>query len=395
MNQATELWVNRNDIRDSRVETRALEPLREGCVRVAIDRFGLTANNVSYAVAGDLIGYWGFFPAPDPWGKVPVWGCGDVVASNAPGIPAGERLWGFLPMADVVDLQPGRIRDDQFTDLAAHRQELPQLYNNYRRTNAEPRFLRDMEVERCLFFPLFFTSFVLYDYLKDNGFFGARQVVIGSVSSKTGYGLAQLLFDDPEVDVRVIGITAPANIPFVESLGCCDDLLPYGTETALDAAVPTAFVDMSGNRALTAALHHHFREKLLESCMVGATHWENRGSNGLTGDGSPGAALPGAKPKFFFAPSQIAKRNREWGPGAVMLKAGEASANLSKRLRESITIEWTRDARGLRALWSEMLDNRIPPSRGKWCRCDGRRRRSDGRPSVRGFVSRPPARPQR
>ena len=30
MNEATELWVNRNDIRDSRIETRALEPLREG-----------------------------------------------------------------------------------------------------------------------------------------------------------------------------------------------------------------------------------------------------------------------------------------------------------------------------------------------------------------------------
>lgn len=366
MQEATELWVNRNDIRDSRVEKRTLMPLSEGCVRVAIDMFGLTANNVSYAVAGDLIGYWGFFPAQNPWGKVPVWGCGNVVASNAPDIPVGERVSGFLPMANVVDLQPGRVRDDQFTDLAAHRQELPQLYNNYRRTNAEPEFLKALEVERCLFFPLFFTSYVLYDYLQDNGFFGARQVAIGSVSSKTGYGLARLLYADPEVDARVVGITAPANIPFVESLDCCDEVVPYGKESTLDAAVPTAFVDMSGNQALTSALHHHFRDNLVASCMVGATHWEKRGSHeGLPGEGSPGEALPGAKPQFFFAPTQIAKRNREWGAGAVMLKAGEASANLCKRLGESMTIEWTRDAQGLQALWSEMLDNRIPPGRGQ------------------------------
>ncbi len=366
MHESIEFRVNRNDLRDTHIERRALKPLRDGWVRVAIDRFGLTANNVSYAVAGDQIGYWGFFPADDAWGKVPVWGCGNVVASNCTGIPVGERLWGFLPMANAVDLQPGRIRDDQFTDVAAHRQALPQVYNNYRRTNAEPEFLRQLEVERCLFFPLFITSFVLYDYLQDNGFFGAQQVVVGSVSSKTGFGLAHLLYNDPEIDVRVVGITAPANVPFVESLGCCDEVLTYGNESALDAAVPTAFVDMSGNRALTAALHHHFADNLVESCMVGATHWESRGSGeGLPGEEKPGAALPGARPKFFFAPSQITKRNRDWGPGAVMLKAGEASAALSKRLLESTTVEWTRDVEGLQALWLEMLDNKVHPARGQ------------------------------
>src|SRR3712207_7802692 len=47
------------------------------------DRFGLTANNVTYAVMGDAIGYWSLFPASeDGWGRVPVWGYGDVVASD-------------------------------------------------------------------------------------------------------------------------------------------------------------------------------------------------------------------------------------------------------------------------------------------------------------------------
>ena len=32
-----------------------------------IEKFGLTSNNVSYAVSGDVIGYWGFYPAEDNW----------------------------------------------------------------------------------------------------------------------------------------------------------------------------------------------------------------------------------------------------------------------------------------------------------------------------------------
>ena len=38
--------------------------------------------------------------------------------------------------------------------------------------------------------PLFITSFMLADFLQDNAFFGARQVVVSSASSKTAYGTA-------------------------------------------------------------------------------------------------------------------------------------------------------------------------------------------------------------
>ena len=60
MTESTELWVDRKDFRDTRIVRRELPPLGAGQVRVAIDFFGLTANNVSYAVAGESIGYWGF-----------------------------------------------------------------------------------------------------------------------------------------------------------------------------------------------------------------------------------------------------------------------------------------------------------------------------------------------
>ena len=145
MTQCTELWVDRADPRRTTVVTRPVPAPGQGEVLVAIDKFGLTSNNVSYAVTGDLIGYWGYYPAEDNWGKVPVWGCAEVVASGCDQVPVGDRLWGFFPMASHAILQPGKVREDQFVDVAAHRQALPALYNGYRRTRAEPAFLQDME----------------------------------------------------------------------------------------------------------------------------------------------------------------------------------------------------------------------------------------------------------
>ena len=355
MTQSTELWVDRNNYRNTRIVNATLAAPGQGEVLVAIDRFGLTSNNVSYALSGDMIGYWGYYPAEGDWGKVPVWGCANVVASNCADVPVGERLWGFFPMASHAILRPGKVREDQFVDISEHRKALPTLYNGYRRTRAEPAFLQSMEVERCLLFPLFATSFVIYDYLVDNDFFGAQQVLIGSVSSKTGFGLAQMLHDDPQVTRRVIGLTSPGNVAFVERLGCCDELVTYGNEANIDTAVPAVYVDMSGDTKLQSVLHNLLGANMVASESVGATHWEARGA---TGD------LPGARPQFFFAPSQIGKRETDWGPGVVMMKAMIASAEVAKKVQGDLAVEWIRGADTLASAWSELLDNKVSPDRG-------------------------------
>jgi NADPH:quinone reductase-like Zn-dependent oxidoreductase len=355
MTQSTELWVDRKNLRNTRIVSSALPSLGEGEVLVAIDQFAVTSNNVSYAITGDTIGYWGYYPAEGNWGKVPVWGCANVIQSSCEDVPVGDRLFGFFPMASHAVLCPGRIREEQFVDVAEHRQALPALYNGYRRVRAEPEFLQAMEVERCLLFPLFVTSWLIYDYLLDNDFFGAKQVLIGSVSSKTGFALAEMLHDDPKLAQRIIGLTSPANVAFVERLGCCDEVVIYGEEAGIDAELPAAYVDMSGDARLTAALHHLLGENMVVSTMVGATHWEQRGDNG---------DLPGAKPTFFFAPAQIGKRDGEWGPGVAMMKAMTASANVARKVQDEMSVEWTRDTQGLASLWVDLLDNKVPPNRG-------------------------------
>lgn len=356
MGERTELWVNRKNLRETKIARLDQQPLEEGQIRVIIDKMGLTANNVSYALSGDLIGYWKYFPAEGEWGNVPGWAMGDVVESRSAAIAVGERLYGFFPMASEIVLEPGEVADDLFTDATPHRAGLPALYDQYSRTQCEPDYLRSLEDERCLLFPLFITSFVLYDFLIDNAFFGAQQIIIGSVSSKTGFGLAHLLKNDPDVGQQVIGITSPGNVGFVQSLNCCDRIVTYGDESAIDANLATAWVDMSGDGPLTNRLHHMLGENMVESCIVGATHWDaDRGRD---------KELPGAAPTFFFAPGHIAKRDAEWGQGEIWRRGSIAGAEIAESVSGRIAVERISGIVSVSAIWCDLLDNKVLPSRG-------------------------------
>ncbi|CAH0990662.1 hypothetical protein SIN8267_00756 [Sinobacterium norvegicum] len=355
MTQLIELNVHRNNIRDSKIVQSPLPSLNQDEVLVAIDKFGLTANNVSYAISGGSLGYWDYYPGEGDWGNVPVWGCANVIASNNDDIVVGERLWGFFPMASHTVLTPGRISAEQFTDQTDYRQALPRLYNTYRRTQAEPAIVQQYENERCLLVPLFTTSYVIYDYLLFNDLFGAEQVVIGSVSSKTGFGLAKMLHDDPQVNAKIVGITSTANQAFVDSLDCCDEVVLYGDEHQIDNTLATAYIDMSGNIGLTTTLHQHIGENIVDSAMVGASHWEA---------GGKAPQLPGAKPTFFFAPTHIGKRDAEWGAGATMKKGMEHSIKLTIELNKLMNIEWIQGADNLQKIWLELLDNQVAANRG-------------------------------
>ena len=208
----TELWVDRTDYRHTRVVRGDLPEPGAGEILVAIDKFAMTANNVTYAASGDLFGYWQFYPTgEDPWGKVTVWGIGEVIASQVDAIEVGERLYGFFPMSSHVVMTPGDVTARGFADAVAHRQPLPGLYNQYARTRAEPDELHALEDQRCIFFPLFMTGYVIADLLLDNDWFGVQQVVIGSASSKTGFGTAafiraagfegDIILDDPDFPI--------------------------------------------------------------------------------------------------------------------------------------------------------------------------------------------------
>ena len=349
----TQIQVRRSSFAETQVVSLDMPDLAEGEILVAIDKFAMTANNVSYALSGDMIGYWKFFPATEPWGIVPVWGFADVVVSRAPGIAVGERIWGFLPMASHLVMRPAAVTDRSFTDAVTHRSELPALYNNYQRTSGDPAALTAMEDERCVLFPLFSTSYVLYDYLVDNAFFGAEQVLVGSASSKTGLGLTNLLSRQGDGRPQVVGLTSPGNVGFVEGLGTCDEVLTYDAIGAMDPTIPTAFVDMSGAGEVVSAIHRQFGAQLKLSCAVGATHW---------GAGRYRPEQSATPHPFFFAPAQFAKRDVDWGPGEIMRRAQAESARISTEMKGSLEVRHERGPGAIVEAWSGLVGNTMAPT---------------------------------
>src|SRR4051794_710680 len=286
--------VRRDDLRTTRVTEGEPEAERvdDGAVQLRVERFGLSANNVTYGAFGDAMNYWRFFPAAEEgWGRVPVWGFGDVVASGVDGIEPGERYYGYFPPSTYATLRP-QPGGPGFVDAAEHRRELPALYNRYLRT--EPDAPRPDET--ILLRPLFGTSFLIDAFLQENGRFGAGAVALSSASSKTAYGLAFLLAgadDGPEG----VGVTSARNRALVESLGVYDGVVTYDE---IDAGLgggdeSLVFVDMAGDGAVREAVHRAAGERLRHSAVVGATHWDQLAAGG--------GELPGPAPEFFFAPT--------------------------------------------------------------------------------------------
>ena len=250
------MLVRRVDIRDVRFDTAASEDeieLAPNQVFLRIDRFGFTSNNITYATLGEIMRYWDFFPAPEGWGRVPVWGYAEVARSAHPDIAEGERIFGYLPMAPylVVDAEP--VNEVVFVDRAAHRADLPAVYQRYTRVTKERDYDKEQEDLRALWLPLFMTSFGAADFLADKELFGAQAVVFSSASAKTALGIAFLLSQRRPSDCKVIGLTSSGNVEFCEQLGYYDEVVPYEEIGSL-GQTPTTLVDVAGNAKLVRDL---------------------------------------------------------------------------------------------------------------------------------------------
>src|SRR3954463_5689815 len=220
---AWDLLVHRSPLSRTPIVEVAEPAVTDGQVVLKVDRVGMTANNVTYAVFGDAMHYWDFFPAEDgAFGRVPLWGFADVEKSAVADVAEGTRLYGYFPTSSHLVVEPAKVDGHGFRDGSAHRQHLPAPYNGLTTTTADPAYDARLEDLQVLYRPLFMTSFVLADFLQDNGCFGAETVVISSASSKTSYGTAFLLDD-----IHRVGLTSEKNRAFTESLGCYDEVVTY------------------------------------------------------------------------------------------------------------------------------------------------------------------------
>ena len=305
----TSFQVLKTDLHQSRLTSTEAAPLQGGEVRLAVQRFALTANNITYAAFGDAMNYWKFFPTPDAlWGSIPVWGFADVIESVCDGVAAGERFYGYYPMASHVTLLPTRVTGHGFSDAAPHRAELHPVYNQYVASQHDPLYSAGTEDIQALLRPLFVTSFLIDDFLADSQFFGASALLLSSASSKTAYGTAFQLAG--RKGVEVIGLTSKANVEFCESLGCYHRVLTYEQLDQIASDTPCLYIDFAGNSGLRMRIHSQFAH-LKYSCSIGGTHVDQLGAKGA------GKDLPGVRATLFFAPAQIKKRSTDWGAAGL------------------------------------------------------------------------------
>ena len=298
----SDFLVKKGDLRECRVTESEPPAIEAGQALLRVESFGMTANNVTYAVMGEAMSYWDFFPAAEGWGRVPVWGFATVERSEAGGVEEGTRIYGYLPPSSHLAVTPVSVEGGSFVDGSPHRAALPSAYHRYLATDADPFYAAATEDMQMLLRPLFFTSFLIDDQLADEGLAERGPIVISSASSKTAIAAAFLLAR--RQGVELVGLTSPGNAEFVAGLGIYDRTVAYDAIDSLERG-PATYADFSGDAAVRQAVHSHYGDDLVHSMAVGVTHWEDF-------DGG-GGELPGPTPTLFFAPTRVTKRAEDWG----------------------------------------------------------------------------------
>ncbi|HSO97391.1 MAG TPA: DUF2855 family protein [Solirubrobacteraceae bacterium] len=347
----TDFLVRRDELRECRVAEAPPPEPGPGQARLRIDTFGLTANNVTYAVFGEAMSYWDFFPAEAGWGRVPVWGFAEVERSEAKGLEPGTRVYGYLPPSTHLIVQPARTDPQGFLDGSPHRAGLAAAYQRYLLTGRDPLYRGDTEELQMLLRPLFITSFLIDDQLADAGLVEQGPILISSASSKTAIGVAFRLAQHEGAEV--VGLTSGRSADFVDGLGIYKRTVTYDEIDSLPSG-PATFVDIAGDGGVRHTVHAHYGGDLLSSMAVGATH---RGE--LTVGHSE---LPGPSPTLFFAPDRVVKRSADWGPEAFARRVADAWHPFCAWAGGWIEVLRSDGFDAVRQAYLDVLDGRVPPT---------------------------------
>jgi hypothetical protein len=345
------LTVSRSDLSETRRLTAPVPDLAPGEALLRVEKVGVTANNVTYAVLGEAFRYWEFFPTEPGRGGVPLWGFAEVVESRVDGLGTGGRVYGYLPSGSHLVVRPTRVDQRGFRDSSEHRARPPSPYNTYALTTGDPAYEADREDLQVLFRPLFWTSFMLADWLMDTAAMGAKRIVLSSASSKTAYGTA---FELHRNGREVVGLTSPRNVAFTESLGCYDSVLVYDAVSELSPAVPTLYADLAGDPDLAAALRAELGDALVHEVVVGVTHQEPSAAGTLADTG----------PAMFFAPDQMRKRINDWGRQGLDQRFTDAWRTFAPVTAEWVEVVEKHGPDALEEVWHEVQSGRADPRSG-------------------------------
>lgn len=345
-----EMLVRRDDLLQTAINDTLAPVPGAGEVLLEVEAFALTANTVTYAVVGETMRYWNFFPAAEGWGVVPAWGHARVAASRHPDIAVGERLYGYLPMATHLLVTPGKVSAARFRDMAEHRQPMAAVYNEYRRLAADPAHYPLREDTRMLFEPLFLTGFLIAETLRAEQPH-ADTAVLTSASSKTAFGTAYAL-RATRPGVRRIGLTSAGNAGFVERSGLYDAVLRYDALDPLAAERAAVVIDFAGDAALLQAIYA--RMPVARALRVGATHHEARG---------PDAVLD-PKSTWFFAPDAATALTGRVGQDGFDAAVAAQWRGFVAAIETLVAIEHGSGPEALQHAWREQVAGNVRPEVG-------------------------------
>jgi len=343
--------VRKANFAEHRLAEAPSPPLEPGQILLAVEKFALTANNISYALAGDRLGYWDYFPSGEPlWGRLPAFGFLEVVQSRCDAVSVGERFYGYVPMASHVVMRPTRVGERTFIDAYDRRAALHEAYNTYYRWDEARGGRPDLFPALN---PLFMTSWLYFDYLAEKGYFGAEQVILLGASSKTGLALAHFLSGAAMGRRVCVGVTSARNRAFVQQTGCFDRVLSYDeVDGVID--LPSVVVDFSGDGEVVGRVHARLGGQIVLSSRIGQTHWD--------ADRAP-RDLPGPKPAFFFAPGHVQEGVAIWGEQAFHDRADQAWLSFLAAAETWFEVQRGEGAAALAEVYDALVAGVVDPSR--------------------------------
>ena len=241
--------------------------------------------------------------SPETHGLFPVWGFGDIVASNHPIANVGERVYGYFAPARYLGERPsnpwaGKLSEfryssgilhgrlEQFLLLRApaasttrcafsHTAQairtfvLTQVvdrrpYNQVIRCATDSQYDSDPLAGdlTMLYRPLYWTSFWCEDWLFASDYRGgAKLFFISSASSKTAFCLAyciqmRIRSKGIPADMRITGLTSERNVGFTKRLGLYHEVLSYDdiNGKSFDPGVRAIYIDVAGSDELNRKL---------------------------------------------------------------------------------------------------------------------------------------------
>jgi hypothetical protein len=365
-------------------------------ILVKIDKFGFSANNVTYGVLGDneyfrselfrarpdqeltaiaRSSYFDFYPAPETpetspkrHGIIPVWGFCTILSSSHPSIQPYQRLYGYLPMSRYALIPISKVNPHTLTITLGNFPPDRKVYKQLTICSSDPMYRQNREDETMLYRPLFWTSYWCADQLACEHFHGARRILISSASAKTAFCLAYVIKKKRETGgkmIDIVGFTSPGNIEFTKELGLYDYVFAYEDLTHIaNDGVKTVYVDVAGNESLNHKIRDHIGSSLVVTVILGSTNTPSISSTTVPSSSLTSSAKKQSyKQQFFFTPEWLAHRQKQLSVHDIVEMQTEAWDHLMIDCRSWVKMESV-DGGGVVQAFEETVKGKVGPDRG-------------------------------